>query len=64
VVGPGVVGQQPDLLPGETFEYSSYCPLDTPWGTMEGVYTMQDEDGKQFPVRIGRFYLVSPYAGK
>ncbi len=59
VVGPGVVGQQPDLLPGESFDYSSYCPLETPWGTMEGAYTMQDEDGKQFPVRIGRFFLVS-----
>src|SRR3954468_8565309 len=46
VRGQGVVGHQPDLAPGQAFEYSSYCPLTTPWGTMEGEYTMQDEHGE------------------
>jgi ApaG protein len=59
VKGPGVVGQFPDLAPGEQFEYSSFCPLETPWGTMEGTYTMEREDGTPFDVRVGRFYLVS-----
>jgi ApaG protein len=63
VEGPGVVGQQPRIMPGESFEYSSTCPLTTPWGTMEGAYTIEDADGATFPARIGRFYLVSPHAG-
>ena len=44
VRGPGVVGKQPDLGPGESFEYMSGCPLRTKWGTMEGTYTMERED--------------------
>lgn len=59
VRGPGVVGQFPDLGPGESFEYSSYCPLATSWGTMEGSYEFEREDGSLFHVSIGRFYLVS-----
>lgn len=62
VEGEGVVGQQPHIAPGRSFEYTSFCPLPTPWGTMEGAYTMIDEDGATFPVRIARFYLVSPHA--
>lgn len=57
ISGPGVVGQQPRLAPGEGFKYTSYCPLTTPWGTMEGTYQFQREDGSAFPVTIGRFYL-------
>jgi ApaG protein len=59
VQGEGVVGQQPVLEPGQTFEYSSYCPLDTPWGTMEGHFTLRREDGQNFDVPVGRFFLVS-----
>lgn len=58
VEGEGVVGQQPDLSPGQSFEYSSFCPLQTPWGTMEGSYQFYDEAGDAFDVAIGRFYLV------
>ncbi len=60
VVGDGVVGQQPELAPGQSFEYASFCPLPTPWGTMEGVYTMKREDETRFDVQIERFYLVAP----
>lgn len=59
IEGPGVVGRHPDLEPGQTFEYSSFCPLRTPWGTMEGHYVFEDRAGRRFQVRIGRFYLVS-----
>lgn len=58
--GPGVVGHTPDLAPGETFTYESFCPLPTEWGTMEGSYTMQREDGVRFDAAIGRFFLVMP----
>ena len=60
VRGEGVIGLQPDLAPGQAFEYTSYCPLPTPWGTMEGEFTMQDEHGELFEAAIARFYLVSP----
>lgn len=59
VVGDGVVGHQPDLAPGQAFEYTSYCPLETTWGTMEGGFTFIAEDGKSFEVAVGRFYLVA-----
>jgi ApaG protein len=58
VEGPGVVGQHPDLGPGDSFEYSSFCPLLTPWGTMEGRLTFE-RDGRPLEVAVGRFYLVS-----
>ena len=58
VRGPGVVGKQPDIAPGERFEYMSGCPLRTAWGTMEGTYTMERENGQQFEAVIGRFFLV------
>lgn len=57
VRGPGVIGATPDLAPGESFEYTSFCPLDTDWGTMEGTYQMQRENGERFDAVIGRFYL-------
>jgi ApaG protein len=59
VKGPGVVGQFPELGPGEKFEYSSFCPLETPWGTMEGTYEMERDDGSVFNAIVSRFYLVS-----
>jgi ApaG protein len=58
VRGRGVVGEFPKLLPGESHSYLSYCPLPTKWGTMEGSYTFEREDGKRFVVNIGRFFLV------
>jgi ApaG protein len=58
VKGEGVVGKQPRLLPGQSFAYTSGCPLRTRWGTMEGWYEMEDESGRRFRARIGRFYLV------
>jgi ApaG protein len=58
VIGDGVVGQTPSLGPGEFFEYRSYCPLRTGWGTMEGSYTFVRESGESFEARIGRFFLV------
>ena len=58
VVDDGVVGEQPDLAPGDSFEYTSSCPMRTEWGTMEGTYTFEREDGTQFEAAIGRFFLV------
>ncbi len=60
VRGEGVVGKQPILEPTETFEYSSWAPIETTWGTMEGSYTVRNADGRQFEAMIDRFYLVGP----
>jgi ApaG protein len=51
------VGHTPVLRPGSGFQYESYCPLPTEWGTMEGSYRMKREHGAAFNVRIGRFVL-------
>lgn len=59
VEGPGVIGQTPVIEPGAEFEYSSFCPLKTTWGTMEGSYEMQRGDGVTFQAAIGRFYLTA-----
>jgi ApaG protein len=59
VEGEGVVGRQPTIHPGESFEYSSWCPLNTPWGTMEGRYRLQPDEGDVIDAPIARFYLVS-----
>lgn len=58
IEGPGVVGQTPTILPGASFEYSSYCRLKTDFGTMEGSYTMEKKSGELFNVSIKRFYLA------
>lgn len=60
VEGPGVVGYTPELEPGESFEYTSFCPLNTSWGTMEGTYQMVKENGEPFDADIARFYLFDP----
>ena len=60
VEGPGVVGQQPRLEPGQSFEYSSYCPLKTAWGTMEGTFHLRRDDSTTFDARVARFYLAAP----
>lgn len=61
VRGPGVVGKQPTLRPGESFEYTSGCPLTTPFGVMEGTYQMMTESGERFDARIAPFTLSEPY---
>lgn len=61
VQGPGVVGQQPSLAPGESFTYTSGCPLTTPFGTMQGTYQMVTADGEQFDATIAPFTLSEPY---
>jgi ApaG protein len=60
VRGPGVVGEQPILNPGDSFQYTSGCPLRTRSGTMEGVYTMVDDRGFTIMVDIPAFSLDLP----
>ena len=62
VRGPGVVGEQPVLRPGEAFEYTSGCPLNTATGIMVGTYEMETLDGERFDVDIPAFSLDSPDA--
>jgi len=59
--GPGVVGQQPVLSPGESFQYTSGCPLKTSSGIMRGTYQMVTADGDHFDVEIAPFALHEPY---
>src|ERR1700688_2205382 len=61
VKGPGVVGEQPVLAPGESFKYSSWCPLKTPMGTMRGTYQMVRAGGNHFDIEIAAFALRAPY---
>lgn len=60
VRGPGVIGETPRIAPGATFAYTSFCPLPTPLGAMEGSYTMQCDDGTRFEARIDPFVLEDP----
>ena len=62
VQGPGVVGEEPVLAPGETFEYTSFCPLPTPVGTMQGSYRMVLASGESFDAEIAPFSLAIPHA--
>ena len=57
VRGPGVVGEQPVLAPGESFKYSSWCPLKTPTGVMRGTYQMARASGEHFDAEIAPFAL-------
>ena len=59
IYGPGVVGKTPILKPNDLFEYTSFCPLPTPLGFMEGSYRMLDESGEEFDVAIEQFQLVA-----
>jgi ApaG protein len=61
VEGPGVVGEQPVLAPGESFKYSSWCPLKTPIGRMHGTYRMARAGGTQFDIEIAPFALKAAY---
>jgi ApaG protein len=60
VQGPGVVGEQPMLKPGEAFEYTSGCPIATPVGSMRGSYQCVAEDGTRFEAPIPEFLLSMP----
>ena len=62
VRGEGVVGKKPTLMPGESFEYTSWAMLKTPFGSMQGEYFMEREDGRQFEAKIGGFALAQPNA--
>lgn len=58
VEGEGVVGKQPNLSPGESFEYTSWVPLGTPIGTMKGTFLMEREDGETFKAEVAEFVLA------
>jgi ApaG protein len=60
VKGDGVVGEQPVLQPGEAYEYTSGCPLPTPFGSMKGSYLFVAEDGTRFEAAIPEFVLSTP----
>jgi len=60
VHGPGVVGEQPVLEPNASFEYTSGCPLPTPFGSMAGSFEMQRGDGTLFEAEVGIFQLIQP----
>jgi ApaG protein len=62
VQGPGVVGEQPILEPGGHFEYTSGCPLPTPFGSMLGTYQMVTVDGAEFDAEVAEFMLREPGA--
>ncbi len=62
VKGSGVVGEQPVLAQGQSFEYTSGCPLTTPFGSMRGSYQMTTADGEQFDAEIAEFILREPHA--
>ena len=58
VKGPGVIGEQPLIEPGGFYKYSSFCPLNTPVGTMHGTYQMVSDDGEEFDAIIAPFQLA------
>lgn len=60
VHGPGVVGEQPVLEPGQAFEYTSGCPLPTPFGSMAGIFDMQRDDDTEFEAEVALFQLMQP----
>ena len=60
VRGPGVVGLQPKIQPGQSFEYESACPLNTSTGSMKGTYSMVTDNGNNFEIEIPEFYLICP----
>lgn len=63
VEGEGVVGEQPVIAPGGSYDYVSGCPLTTPTGAMQGSYRMVDADGVAFDVAIPKFALLAPAVG-
>lgn len=61
IKGAGVIGEQPVIAPGESFKYSSWCPLGTPTGAMRGAYQMLRADGSAFDAEIAPFALKARY---
>ncbi|EAU42361.1 hypothetical protein FP2506_05966 [Fulvimarina pelagi HTCC2506] len=64
VAGPGVVGDQPVIAPGDSYTYTSGCPLPTPSGIMQGHYGMRDSEGQRFKVDVPAFSLDLPQKGR
>ena len=62
VRGPGVVGAQPVLAPEQSFEYTSFCPLPTSFGSMKGTYQMVTSTGESFDAEIAAFALNEPFS--
>ncbi len=62
VRGEGVVGEKPVLKPGQAFEYTSWCMLETPHGSMHGTYQMVRDDGERFDAHIAPFTLARPFS--
>jgi ApaG protein len=62
VRGAGVIGMQPKINPGQSFEYESVCPLSTASGSMKGFYQMHSNEGETFDIEIPEFYLIAPTA--
>jgi ApaG protein len=62
VQGPGVMGEKPVLAPGDEFEYTSFCPLTTSVGAMQGSYRMVLQNGESFEAEIAPFSLAVPHA--
>ena len=60
--GPGVVGKQPFIKNGDTFEYTSYCPLPTDFGVMHGYFDMINDNGKKFKTKVPPFRLSIPHS--
>ena len=63
VEGEGVVGEQPVIAPGASYDYVSGCPLTTPTGAMQGSYRMVDDSGRTFDAAIPKFALMAPAVG-
>ena len=62
VQGEGVVGEQPYIIPGESYQYNSFCPLSTEFGFMQGHYEMLGGDDKPFKINIPQFHLAAPHS--
>lgn len=62
VIGAGVIGEQPILRPGEEFRYTSYCPLKTSFGTMQGHFEAVTDMGENFTIEIPEFTLAHPHS--
>lgn len=60
VEGLGVVGETPEILPHESYSYTSFCPLDTPTGNMRGSFLLENKDGEKFTVAVPLFFLRMP----
>jgi len=61
VIGEGVIGEQPHLMPGESYQYSSGSVIKTATGTMKGAYGMVNDEGERFEAKIPEFILSEPY---